>query len=530
MRNRKNAYSPQKSFGFSLVEMTVVLLVLAVISSMGISVFREKDYTRKTEETRSRLVAIENALMNYRNSNQRLPCPANGAIADGALNYGLEGKYPGSCTDGAADGLPVSYFENGNTVAGVVPTRTLQLPDDLMLDGWGRRITYAVDRRMTHVQATFKYGMRDETIGSIRINDASGAARTEKAVYALISHGENGHGAFLSSGERRNFRSVNTDEHENASYDADGVIPFDSTLVMRREVRDAGSLFNRYDDILRYKERWAMVDAVDILMASREPEEEETTPVAGCASGLPPVSPTSIQIRRVGTGAVLYTHNTTKPTHGEQLGEAILAAIAGGEDLEYANLKDACLYAADLEGVDLEGADLTNVNLDKANLKDADLRGATLAGAKLSETDLREADLRDGVLTGVDLRTAKLHMADLRDGELSNTLLSGADLRDVDLRDAVLVNADLTGAVATGADMESADLRNALLVNAVLQGVDLAEADFRHADLSGANLANADLEDARFNPANLSGANLCGADTDGANFSGANLTGASCAP
>jgi|GEM_PF-1274617 len=253
--------------GFSLVEMTVVILVLAVISTMGISMFREKDYSRKTEETRKRLETIENALMNYRNSNQRLPCPANGAIADGALNYGAEGKYPGNCMDGAADGLPVSNFVSGETVAGVVPTRTLQLPDDLMLDGWGRRITYAVDRRMTHIQATLKFGVRDCSIGSITVNDAANTARTTRAVYALLSHGENGHGAFLASGVRRNFKSTNAIEQANASYNASGVAtPFTGVFTMKREEKSSASVFNTFDDIMVYKERWALANAADLMI------------------------------------------------------------------------------------------------------------------------------------------------------------------------------------------------------------------------------------------------------------------------
>lgn len=262
--------NPRPNHGFSLMEMTVVLLVLAVISTMGISVFREKDYGRKMEETRKRLATIENALMNYRNSNQRLPCPANGSIADGALNYGFEGKYAGTCmdADALANGLPNSNFASGETVAGVIPTRTLQLPDDYMLDAWGRRITYVVDRRMTHIQATLKFGVKDCNIGSITINDASGAPRTTRAVYALISHGENGHGAFLSSGARRNFKSTNTGEQTNAHYSNTGaVITFASTFLMKREEKSATNVFDSFDDIVTYKERWGVANAADLMLS-----------------------------------------------------------------------------------------------------------------------------------------------------------------------------------------------------------------------------------------------------------------------
>jgi len=275
--------SKLKSRGFSLVELAVSLAIIGMIVSSALSVAITNDASVKQSETERKLNIIEEALAGFLLLNQRLPCPANGQTAISDATFGQEGDM----STGANGGLvcPNRNFTSatGDTDvhAGVVPVDTLQLPDDFMFDGWGRRITYAVDYKFANNDATNLTCLNGSTncfIGAsannatIEVQDASGTARTIRAVYILISHGENGHGAYTKNGgaNRLNgfpagnpYRDATASAHEleNAEFSNAGAdTAYDDVFVMRRPIRvddksaDPDDRFY-FDDIVRYKEK-----------------------------------------------------------------------------------------------------------------------------------------------------------------------------------------------------------------------------------------------------------------------------------
>jgi prepilin-type N-terminal cleavage/methylation domain-containing protein len=131
--------------GFTLLEMSVVLVIIGVVLAGGMSMFTASLQKRQQQETRAKLDAIQQALYLYRLSANRLPCPADITLALGHANFGVEAANKGACTGGT----PAANDASGNKVMGMVPTTTLQLPDDYATDGWGRRILYAVDKHFT---------------------------------------------------------------------------------------------------------------------------------------------------------------------------------------------------------------------------------------------------------------------------------------------------------------------------------------------------------------------------------------------
>jgi len=80
----------------------------------------------------------------------------------------------------------------------------------------------------------------------------------------------------------------------------------------------------------------------------------------------------------------------------------------------------------------------------------ADLRRANLYGADLREANLRRANLYGADLSGADLRRADLYGANLRRADLYGANLSGADLRWANLSGANLSGADLSGVNLSG--------------------------------------------------------------------------------
>ena len=213
-----------RSRGFTLVELAIVLTILAALFVFLLPTSSALLDNQKREVTRQKLKNIESALTNYVAVNKRLPCPA-----DGTANNGTEDARTanGDCTN--------------NQVSGVVPWVTLGLTSADIEDGWYHRITYraafgltrdgALDMsscdpagtKTTDTSGTAPPGGRcwatcvvgdmasctstkDYLTGKgLNVNDGAGTAimsvaNFTGAAYVLISHGENGYGAYDNSG------------------------------------------------------------------------------------------------------------------------------------------------------------------------------------------------------------------------------------------------------------------------------------------------------------------------------------------
>src|SRR5687767_6837830 len=120
--------------GFTLVEIAVVLVIIAVFLTMGAVLFRGVAAAQKRSITASRMAAVDAAFAQYVQLNKRLPCPADGRIASGTAGAGVEVRDAG----GLCNGTSV------NQQHGVVPWTTLGITETDATDGWDRRLTYRV--------------------------------------------------------------------------------------------------------------------------------------------------------------------------------------------------------------------------------------------------------------------------------------------------------------------------------------------------------------------------------------------------
>lgn len=224
-------------------------------------------------QTRRKLDRIEQALRDYRDQYSRLPCPGQRSLVPGNAGYGSESQYAGYCYFGIPT-TDINYlywdpdewpgaddFQSWHIVAeGSLPFKTLGLPEEFMFDGWGRLITYAVNARMTEIDGFKSYDMYERCPG-IEVRDAGGTARTTRAVYALISHGSNGHGAFTRAGTRYNDSSADASEQLNCNCDATAT--FDASyesVYVQKGIKAGGTV---YDDMMRYRERWQLQNEED---------------------------------------------------------------------------------------------------------------------------------------------------------------------------------------------------------------------------------------------------------------------------
>ena len=217
--------------GFTLVEMAIVILVIGLIAGIGADLMRGVERRGRVERTEAALVGLEEALAAFVMLHKRLPCPADGGLADGDPGAGresFEGGGPGDCV---------------HQIDGVVPTVALAIGTAAGSDGWRRRITYRVDPVLTRDRdacaeegacACPGGGMDLSCIDPRRIGEGQGGiddvlanfqdgglglrvcTQAEcpqgsdvmlrqtgtGAAYVLVSHGHNGLGALTNGGTR----------------------------------------------------------------------------------------------------------------------------------------------------------------------------------------------------------------------------------------------------------------------------------------------------------------------------------------
>lgn len=159
MRIRAVLPAPTFCRGFTLTEMAVVLVIVALLIGGLILPIGTQQDIRYINETDASLKNIHEALLGFAAANGRLPCPAAPA---------------GNGTESFAGGGNADNGECSNFYNGFVPAVTLGIqPTDaggFAIDAWGHRIRYAVtDQAINGVAraVTRSDGMRSATMNSV---------------------------------------------------------------------------------------------------------------------------------------------------------------------------------------------------------------------------------------------------------------------------------------------------------------------------------------------------------------------------
>ena len=221
---------PRKASGFTLIEIVVVMVILAVLIAMAAALTRGVSAAQKRSLTVTRLATVDAALVQFVSQQRRLPCPANGTLtsADAAAGMEMRDDVANVCS-------PV------NQQNGVVPWRTLGLSEAEATDGWDRRLTFRIDPALattngmnmswcdpagteagagptactttctntTLASCTPPYkflntrGLVIRNVAGTALTSTTANATTPHtgAAYVVISAGESGGGAYLNSGQ-----------------------------------------------------------------------------------------------------------------------------------------------------------------------------------------------------------------------------------------------------------------------------------------------------------------------------------------
>ena len=187
MRDRRKPETchTQRNAGFSLLELSIVILIFSSIAVMGLQLV-SKMVTRKVYfTTQSQLMTLDTAMMKFYRVYGRLPCPADRTLAITNASYGNEGNCGGATS----------------TVSGMIPFRAMNLPVNTVIDGYNNRINYVVSRELattstftTAANIEVRSGNLQQPCSSsctVLANPATGNG----AAYVLFSNGEDKRGA-----------------------------------------------------------------------------------------------------------------------------------------------------------------------------------------------------------------------------------------------------------------------------------------------------------------------------------------------
>ncbi len=256
-RERKHFLKPvslRGMNGFTLIELAIVVFLIGLLTTIGISALKAQLVSASTDATKKKEDVIKYALISYLAKNKRLPCPA----VDNLGKDGRSGTNP-NCT----------------TYWGLVPYYELGLPMSAAMDGWENFFSYAVSPQWT---VTYQSGLASPTStasgtpsvsfnvgnsGSMSVWNRIPASQanpgtliTNSAVVVLISSGVNGLGSYTIKGTQNVAPATGTDESSNAL--PESALPLTTNITIptvgffQREYTELNLGAGAYDDILAW--------------------------------------------------------------------------------------------------------------------------------------------------------------------------------------------------------------------------------------------------------------------------------------
>ncbi len=188
--------------GFSLVELAIVLTILGLIAGFSVPLLTETVNSKKWQRGDRQMEEVITALASYVVRHHHLPCPADPSV------------------QGSERGIALETCDRGPVKGGLVPYKTLGLPESITQDGFKRPFSYYVDPALTakefgSLQAFCKDSKEHLTILGDRDQVLSRNSKNPVA-FALVGHGETGEGAFTNEGGRRPFSSLSASERTNS--------------------------------------------------------------------------------------------------------------------------------------------------------------------------------------------------------------------------------------------------------------------------------------------------------------------------
>jgi prepilin-type N-terminal cleavage/methylation domain-containing protein len=228
--------------GFSLIELSIVLLVLGLVVGVSLSL-TSSAATDCLVATKAQLAEVERAIERYEVKHNRLPRPA-------MRSAGVEDPLYGRETPTAQVAAVLDSDASGAVLYGALPFQELALSPSFAGDCWANKFTYAVTRALTDTAAPAGY--LGTTLGAIHVKKNASQTLTAEAAYVVVSHGPNAFGAVkvnysdLSPSPNRRWCNGTTLESDNCDTD-------DISFVAAEYNDGDNAGDNYFDDVIIFK-------------------------------------------------------------------------------------------------------------------------------------------------------------------------------------------------------------------------------------------------------------------------------------
>lgn len=192
--------------GFSLIELAIVLVVMSLALTSALSLWRVQSEGKGLGVTRQNLQTAQDALKSYVAMNGVYPCPAPRGLDRDDPAFG---RAPAECEKDSSTAT-ISRTDLRKTLAtakgrhdfdvkiGLLPFRSLGIPDSSGVDGWGNILQYAVTEKLT---IPGRFHPRDGAIDVVAGDEQSRLTPPQSAQYVVFSAGMNGAGGFTANGQ-----------------------------------------------------------------------------------------------------------------------------------------------------------------------------------------------------------------------------------------------------------------------------------------------------------------------------------------
>ncbi len=230
--------------GYSLIELSISLTVLALLVTSGMTLFAKKSEAEKVNITKAKIRRIEKAIVDFVDTNSYIPCPAKGVAVESDAYFG------DSITNASYNSNTHLCSNNTTNNAGMIPVRTLGLDDSYAYDGWDRKFSYQIAKGMGNA-----YDFSDPNYrGDISIVDYYGIERTNTkffapknygAAFVIISFGSDGIGAWgKNSSTTPTPPNASAIAYQNSKY-----------LTTSNNIYIQDSTRKNFDDIVSFKNK-----------------------------------------------------------------------------------------------------------------------------------------------------------------------------------------------------------------------------------------------------------------------------------
>lgn len=247
--------------GFSLIEISIVLVIVGLMTTFALQFFGKEDGEACLARTREQLASIQAALQHFTTTQGRLPKPARAGDGSNNAQFGVEATGAiGDPADAAyATDVPSGVSSAGGVLIGTVPHSTLALGTSFAADCWGGKFTYAVTNALTSSNATTGYP--SSAAGGITINSSTlGAPQllSNSMAYVVVSHGMDQYGATPMSANDRTANHCNGSsepkiDRENCNGDA----------IFFNSAHNTGTTGEYFDDAVVFGAKMAVAPACD---------------------------------------------------------------------------------------------------------------------------------------------------------------------------------------------------------------------------------------------------------------------------